>query len=134
MLTRLAAVPMLLLSGAALACEPALTGEAARRVEAERYVVAYRPVPAPIAIGEFFALEIAACGRQGAAPPDGLSVDARMPAHRHGMNYRPTVTREAPGRFRAEGLMLHMPGEWELVLELAGGGRRERLAVALPLD
>jgi cytochrome c peroxidase len=47
-----------------------------------------------------------------------------MPAHRHGMNYVPTVKRLRPGRWRAAGLMLHMPGEWELVFTLEG----ERMA------
>ena len=56
--------------------------------------------------------------------PENVAVDAWMPEHRHGMNYRPTVTRLAPGRWRAEGLMFHMPGRWELVFTVDG----ERLA------
>ena len=34
------------------------------------------------------------------------------------MNYRPTVTATGEGRYRADGLMLHMAGKWELVFEV----------------
>jgi hypothetical protein len=59
--------------------------------------------------------------------PVALRVDADMPAHRHGMNYRTTVTALGDGRFRAEGLMFHMAGRWRLLFDLpaptaAGGG------------
>ena len=48
-----------------------------------------------------------------------IVIDAHMPAHGHGMNYRPTATRDAPGRFRFTGLMLHMPGTWRLTFDLS---------------
>lgn len=79
--------------------------------------------PSPIPLNKPFALQMAAC----TAKPDRIAVDATMPAHRHGMNYRTTVTQVAPGEFRAEGLLFHMPGEWEFVFELYYGERRERL-------
>jgi cytochrome c peroxidase len=41
-----------------------------------------------------------------------------MPEHRHGMNYAPEVKPLGPGRWRAEGLMFHMPGKWEFVFEV----------------
>jgi hypothetical protein len=63
-----------------------------------------------------FALELQVC------PPLPLAtirVDADMPAHRHGMNYRTSVTALAqPGRFRAEGLLLHMAGRWRVIVDL----------------
>jgi hypothetical protein len=89
------------------------------------YDVAFRP-DAPIAVSTHFALDIAVCPRAGAALPTALDVDATMPAHRHGMNYRPGVTGTGPGRWRAEGLLFHMPGEWEFRFDLAGPAGRER--------
>jgi hypothetical protein len=53
-----------------------------------------------------------------------------MPAHRHGMNYRPSVASLAGGRFRAEGLLFHMPGHWEFIVEIGG----ERLTAPVELD
>jgi hypothetical protein len=50
------------------------------------------------------------------------------------MNYRPGVTSLGGGRFRAEGLLFHMPGDWRLIVELRGGGRSERLTDAVVVD
>lgn len=62
------------------------------RLEAAGIVLLYRTVPAAIELGRHFAVEAVVCdGRPGVAP-HGLRVDARMPEHRHGMNYRPRVS------------------------------------------
>jgi hypothetical protein len=108
-----------------LACTPALEG--ARALQSASYGLAFRPVPAPIPSGRHFVLEIAVCAKDGAALPALSKVDATMPAHRHGMNYRPSITARPDGRFRVEGLMFHMPGRWELVFELTRAGATERL-------
>jgi hypothetical protein len=110
---------LLLLAGApAAACEPpALAG--ATRIEGKQHVVLVRSEPATTPLNIGFSVEIAACARSGgsvAAP----RIDAWMPAHRHGMNYRPSVTSTAPGIFRADGLLLHMPGRWEFAIEIGG--------------
>lgn len=85
---------------------------------------------APIAVGRHFAIEVQVC------PADAVltRVDATMPEHRHGMNYRPSVKPLGNGRWRAEGLMFHMPGVWELRLDVqaAGGSERLRGAITLP--
>lgn len=47
-----------------------------------------------------------------------LEVDAEMPHHGHGMNVRPTVERTGEGQFRVRGLLLHMPGRWEVAFDL----------------
>ena len=52
-----------------------------------------------------------------------------MPLHRHGMNYRPEVKALAPGRWRVEGLLFHMPGKWEFVFIVDG----ERMTRAFTL-
>jgi len=113
------------------ACEATLPGEATHRLEGERYVVAWRAEPAPLRVSAFFVVEVAACAKAGSGGPDELRVDAVMPEHKHGMNYRPAVTRIGDGRFRAEGLMLHMPGPWEIRFDLRGAAGdetvRERL-------
>lgn len=133
-LTARAALAGLLFAAPALACDPALPGGDAPRIEGERYVLAWRAQPAPIRLGEFFVLEIAVCARDGASPPDVLRVDAQMPEHRHGMNYRPSVARSGDGRFVASGLLLHMPGRWEFVFQLraAEHGETLRASVSLP--
>lgn len=106
------------------ACGDAL-GADARVAASPRYEVAFRPDPA-IAVASHFALDLVVCPKAGRTLPTSVAVDAWMPAHRHGMNYRPSVTATGAGRWRAEGLMLHMPGEWELRFDLGAGNARER--------
>jgi hypothetical protein len=36
------------------------------------------------------------------------------------MNYRPTVEARGDGRYRASGLLLHMPGRWQLTFAVGG--------------
>jgi len=57
-----------------------------------------------------------------------------MPEHRHGMNYAPEVKPLGPGRWRAEGLMLHMPGKWEFVFEIRAAGKSDRMSHGLLLS
>ena len=117
----------------AAACEPPAKGDGYGRIEGTRYVLAFRPQP-PIRVGEFFALELALCAREGQPRPSTLRVDAQMPAHRHGMNYRASVRPQGPGRFIAEGLLLHMPGRWDLRFDINAGAARESLQVELQVD
>jgi hypothetical protein len=106
---------------------------AAQRVENARYVVAFAPQPAPWATGRFVALDFEICPKDAAPLPEQVRVDARMPEHGHGMNYQPSVQAKGPGRWRAEGLMLHMAGRWELSFEWRQGDRLERLTHDLRL-
>lgn len=110
----------LLLCSPAWACLPGF--ENAAKLSNKDLSLSYRSDPAPIPLGKPFALEIAVC-----PPPRGLAVDAHMPAHRHGMNYRPSIRDLGNGRYRAEGLVLHMPGAWELVFDIEGESSRARL-------
>ena len=94
-------------------------------MESARYTLAYRM--SELAVSRHFTIDVGACAKSGAAP-DTLKVDAQMPEHRQGMNYRPEVKRtalsEKAGQWRVEGMMFHMPGRWQLAFELGG----ERLA------
>lgn len=126
------AAALLLAAAPSRACDVPVTGEGWRQLESSRYIVAYRPQPAP-AVGQLFALDVALCVKTGGMP-DRLRVDAYMPAHRHGMNYEPGIQPVAAGRYRAEALLLHMPGRWELIIELNADGRTERLSAPFDLD
>jgi YtkA-like len=103
-------------------------------VENARYAIAYTTAPDPIAVGQHFVVEFAVCARDGARPLQSVRVDANMPEHKHGMNYRPGVTTVRPGIYRAEGLLFHMPGRWELTFDVAAGNTTERMTDTLRLD
>lgn len=126
-----AGLPAAALAQGAGACGSGIAG--AQRIENPRYVVAFAPQPAHWALGRHFALEFEVCPKAGAPLPDQVRVDARMPEHGHGMNYRPSLQAKGPGRWRAEGLMLHMAGRWELSFEWRQGDRTERLTQDLQL-
>lgn len=119
---------LLLASSPAIACEPPSLDQA-RRIDGARHVVLFRSAPTPLPLNASFALDVAVCARDGSAVA-APKVDAWMPAHRHGMNYRPSLSETKKGLFRAEGLLLHMPGRWEFVFEVAG----ERLTAAHHID
>ena len=108
-------------------CGDAL-GTGASRAESARYIVAWRPQPSPITVSRHFALDLVVCPKSGVRVPDTLRVDATMPAHRHGMNYKTSVSGKGGGRYRVEGLMFHMPGHWEFAFDVVTGDSVERVA------
>ena len=117
------------LSFQAWPCTPLVDGT---RVESARYVLAYKTQAVEVA--KHFALEVSVCPKPGQPAPESLRVDAHMPEHRHGMNYAPAVKLVGAGRWRAEGLMFHMPGRWEIVFEVHAAGAIDRLSNALVLS
>jgi hypothetical protein len=92
--------------------------------------LAWRTEPATIVAGEPFAMVIKTCPEAARV----LAVDATMPEHKHGMNYAPSLKSLGAGRWRAEGLLWHMSGRWELRFEvgLGDGTRVLRPSVMLP--
>lgn len=119
------ATALLLSSGAALACE---LGDGGSEISGGGVTVSYRPVDGAIASGAFFELDVAVCTADG-APGTLTAVDATMPAHGHGMNYKPVVTETAPGRYRVEGLMFHMTGSWQFRFDAEADGKAVTLTV-----
>ena len=105
----------------------------AAHAESAHYIIAYAPKPAPITVAKHFSMDIAVCAKAGATAPRGLRVDALMPEHGHGMNYKPGIIALGKGRFNADGLMLHMPGRWELVFDVQSGDASERVTANLTL-
>ena len=126
-LTLLSALPPLApaaTSGTAASpiCAPHISGPARQLAVGGGWTVVFVPRPWPLVVGQHVALDIVVCAAaDGRPPPAALLVDADMPAHRHGMNYRPTVSALGGGRFRAEGLMFHMAGRWRVMFRLDGG-------------
>lgn len=120
---------------------PAARAECGQALPAAQRQVLTRPghelafalQPAQLAVGRHFGIDIVVCPRGGASLPVALRVDADMPAHRHGMNYKATVRTLGDGRYRADGLMLHMPGQWRLLFDLSADGRIERFTHAVDL-
>ena len=120
-LLRAATVP------ARAACPP--PPEAGERLDDGPVQLAWRAEGGTIAVGQPFALRVTLC------PQDArlLRVDATMPEHRHGMNYRPSLQALGDGQWRAEGLLWHMAGRWELRLDVEAAGATQSLRRSLTL-
>jgi hypothetical protein len=128
-----ALLALVVVPGDSLACEPHLKGSGIEKIEGKRYVLAWRAVP-PIHVSEFFTLEVALCSRDGQPRVATLRVDAQMPEHQHGTNYRASVRPQGPDRFVVEGLLLHMPGRWEFSFDVNAGADRESLRTSVQVE
>lgn len=106
------------------------------QIESEHYLLSFSSGKQAVKLGQHFALDVVVCPKAGASAASELQVDAVMPAHQHGMNYRPKISRNGPKGFRAEGLFLHMPGVWEFRFDVRGkaGSPAERLSHSMSLQ
>lgn len=90
--------------------------------------VAYKTKPAKIEVGKPFSIEVVACvdGKKRMAP-SRIRVDAGMPMHGHGMNYKPSERKIGPGHSAFDGMVFHMPGHWQITFDVYEGDKRQRL-------
>jgi DNA-binding beta-propeller fold protein YncE len=138
-----ASLPPSTLSRRALRAQP--------EAEARRYAVAIATEPAPIPLGQPFAMTVSVAEAGGGAPARNviLDVDGTMPEHHHGMSGKPaivpldgTVSQDLlPGhgvrgndRFGVRGMLFHMPGRWEIHVDVTHGAITERAQVDVTLD
>lgn len=90
----------------------------------------------PMVVSEPISLQVTVCGPQ--AVDTQVTLDATMPAHGHGMNYKPeqTVSNETDDEktVQVEGIVLHMPGQWRWFVELELAGKKSTLTHDFLLD
>jgi hypothetical protein len=113
------------LSASAQSCADALEG--ALRADSSGYAVVFRTQPDRIEVGRHFTVDLIVCPKAGVGAADVVRVDGFMPEHGHGMNYKAALKALGGGRYRAEGLMFHMPGHWDFIFEVRAGEKTERL-------
>lgn len=90
------------------------------------------PKPEKIVVGEQFGMDLMVCS--DLAETTISSVHATMPRHGHGMNYKPSLKRESAGRYRAEGLLFHMPGQWRLSVRIDENGDAVQLSTDMTIE
>jgi len=101
------------------------------------FKIAFRPDPYPIEASRPFSLQVDVARVASGAPigdDTSLIVDAAMPEHRHGMNTQPRVRRVGPGKFVADGMLLHMPGRWEIYFDVVEGAVTRRATHVVELE
>ena len=102
-----------------------------------RSVVAYHPDPDPIPLNEPFEVELRiAHAADPARPVEGAQVYVTgwMPDHEHGMATLPETTELGGGTYRARGLLFHMPGDWELRVDVVVEREPERATFEVRLE
>ena len=109
------------------ACPPAAAD--GKQLQQGDVLLAWRTEPATLQVGEPFVMTVTVC-------PSAASlrrVDASMPEHRHGMNYKPSLQPLGDGRWRVDGMLWHMAGRWELRWDLLNGQTTEVLRDSVTL-
>jgi hypothetical protein len=108
-----------LLSASHIAFAACIDGKSDHRYSARSgdYTVGFTPSLLPIPVGKQFNVAFEVCALNDKPLPISVKIDADMPAHKHGMNYKAKVSQNVKG-YMAEGLMFHMRGKWRVIFEL----------------
>ncbi len=96
---------------------------------ARKFWVRQVPTPDPIPLNASFELELEI--RDGTDPERPVTgaqvfVSGWMPDHLHGMNRRASTTELGDGRYRIRGMLFHMPGHWQILVDVVERGLSER--------
>ena len=101
-----------------------------------RYIVQWELDGDDITVGKPFsiAVELRGANADGQPADIELSVDARMPHHRHGMIVVPTLRRTSDNTWRCEGMAFQMPGYWEFYFDVLEDGGVTRAQDDVTID
>ena len=95
-------------------------------VFSDLYMLALRPAPLRIEVGQPFALLMNVCTKSG-DPAELVLVDATMTEQPPRSSPAPTLKSNGDGRYRVEGLLFPAPGSWEVAFDVRSGGEVQRL-------
>jgi YtkA-like protein len=101
------------------------------------FYVVYSPTPDPVPLNQLFRLELTVSegvDRSQSAADAEVLVRGWMPEHEHGMNLVPEVHPLGGGRFSVEGMLFHMPGRWQLIVEVRRHGAAEQATFEIQLE
>lgn len=93
------------------------------------HFIRWRPLVEPIPMADLFDVEVELWSDESMSEPavyESILVDAGMPHHGHGMNVVPELERRADGSWVARGMLMHMPGRWQVYVDVLDDGRLER--------
>lgn len=100
------------------------------------YLVAWKPAGGTVPLNEYCSI-LMRVNRADGSPIEGqveLFFRADMPAHGHGMNVVPVVKPVADGLYQAEGVLLHMRGDWKVGIDVIVDGTAESASFDLTLE
>jgi hypothetical protein len=117
---RIALIALCLSPSLATACLATKAGEFSITAESVTLLMSLQPTSP--AVGKPFEVHVRLCDDSQTDIDGQLSGGALMPAHGHGMNYRPPTVAVAKGRATLTGFLLHMPGKWAFEFTLRRDG------------
>ena len=85
-------------------------------------ILHYRIKTKPLQVAQHFSMQFQSCRDGQVLALDRFTLDALMPAHGHGMNYSAKVIYLDNGIVETSGLLFHMPGHWQLVVDFEQDG------------
>jgi hypothetical protein len=130
MIRLLVTAGLCLISNICVACD--LAGSETVELEAG-VTLHYRIVPSQLRVAQHFSMRFLVCRGKMPQVPDNFKVDALMPTHVHGMNYKAIIEIQPDGQVEATGMMFHMPGPWQVRVDLSSDGLDRQLSHSFPL-
>lgn len=130
-ITAIAAICALAAAPAMVVACPTVPGMASTQTANVSLIFTTRP--SPVLPGEPFEMDVSVCPNAAGVAVQALRVDAWMPLHRHGMNYKTRVIAAGNGRFQVSGLLFHMPGRWEILFDVTLPDATERASAIMDL-
>ena len=90
------------------------------------YFVEYVTDPSPIPLSDDFTMRTRVTDVSGRWIEDAtVVVNALMPTHGHGMNTIPSTDYAGEGWYLTEGMLFHMPGDWQITIDITADGAVE---------
>ena len=98
------------------------------------YDVTLKPGTESIERNKHFTLDVKLRARKGSLDNIKLKVDADMPAHRHGMNTQPVVSKKEAADYQVDGMLFHMGGDWVITVDVENAGKTERATFPVSVE
>ncbi len=100
---------------------------ASKQSDRGHFTVTVEPATGVIERGKHFSLNLILQPEEDSSPPQ-VSVDADMPAHRHGMHTKPELTQTGDLSYRVDGMLFHMAGDWVITIDITRDTETDQVA------
>ncbi len=123
-------------SGQAVGAGAVQSWPATRGTEGGDVLVTVMPSGGTIPLNEHFSLEVSLAAAEGSELGEGLRIaaGADMPGHGHGMLTKPETATKGRHRFRVDGMLLHMAGDWVITVDVSGAEASGRASFPVVID
>lgn len=105
---------------------PTATWPATLKTADGNFSVTLKPAKGEILENEHFSLDLSVTPERSHSGSFEVKVDADMPAHQHGMNTQPELVPLGDHKYRVDGMLFHMAGEWVIMVDVTNDGTTER--------